>query len=343
MGKQTSYRLTKSYPRLWSLDAGVAMVVTDLHGDWDAYRRYRDRFVNLQAKGRADFLIFAGDLVHQDDPTIPDHSLKILMDVLELRAAYGVAVIYLCGNHELPHIYGFGLSKGGTEYTPAFEAALSQSSRRSIVIDLLHSLPFYVRTAAGVSLAHAGASAPMTEMESASALYTWNHRQRLLKASTSLANTDVAGLRRAYARLSGAESYDTLARHYLSVTGPDDPRYDDLLRGFFATTDDDFRWLHSALLTKCEHEYGAAEYAKVLATTLQQLSIDHTSQQVLVAGHMTVPGGYQVIARRHLRLASASHATPREAGLYLLFDTARPIDGIDGLLSGFHSVYDRIQ
>jgi hypothetical protein len=267
----------------------------------------------------------------------------MLMDVLELQATFGVAVIYLCGNHELPHIYGFGLSKGGTEYTPAFEATLSQSSHRSIVTDLLNSLPFYVRTAAGVSLAHAGASAPMTEMESASALCTWNHQQRLLKASASLMNTDIADLRRAYARLSGAESYDALAKHYLSVAGPDDPRYDDLLRGFLATTDDDFHWLRSALFTTCEHQYGAAGYEKVLAITLEQLSIDYTSQQVLVAGHMTVPGGYQIIGRQHLRLASASHATPREAGLYLLFDTTRPIDGADDLLDGLHTVYEHIQ
>jgi hypothetical protein len=45
------------YPRLWSLDAGVAMVVTDLHSDWDAYARYRDRFVDLHARGAADWLI----------------------------------------------------------------------------------------------------------------------------------------------------------------------------------------------------------------------------------------------------------------------------------------------
>ena len=35
------FTLTKPYARLWSLDAGVAMVVTDLHGDWEAYARYR--------------------------------------------------------------------------------------------------------------------------------------------------------------------------------------------------------------------------------------------------------------------------------------------------------------
>jgi len=46
------FRLTKAYPRLWSLDAGVAMVVTDLHGDWDLYARYRDRFIELHAAGR---------------------------------------------------------------------------------------------------------------------------------------------------------------------------------------------------------------------------------------------------------------------------------------------------
>ncbi len=55
--------LTKTHFRLWSLDAGMAMAVTDLHGDWGAYQRHRDRFVDLEAKGRADYLIFTGDLL----------------------------------------------------------------------------------------------------------------------------------------------------------------------------------------------------------------------------------------------------------------------------------------
>ena len=61
-----AFRLTKAYPRLWSLDAGVAMVVTDLHGDWDSYARYRDRFIELHAAGQADCLIFTGDLIHRE-------------------------------------------------------------------------------------------------------------------------------------------------------------------------------------------------------------------------------------------------------------------------------------
>jgi hypothetical protein len=46
-----------------------------------------------------------------------------------------------------------------------------------------------------------------------------------------------------------------------------------------------------------------------------------------------------LITESHLRLASAHHATPREAGQYLLFDTAQPVDRVEGLLPGLGSVY----
>jgi hypothetical protein len=44
-----SFELTRTYARLWTLDGGVVMVVTDLHGDWEGYARCRDRFVELHA------------------------------------------------------------------------------------------------------------------------------------------------------------------------------------------------------------------------------------------------------------------------------------------------------
>lgn len=315
------------------------MVVTDLHGDWDTYQRYRDRFVHLHAQGDADCLIFTGDLIHSDSPSTPDHSLDIVLDVLALQATYGDAITYLCGNHELPHIYAFGLSRGEVEYTPAFEAALSQSGHRSAAIDLFLALPFYVRTAAGVSLTHAGAADHVTEAQIAHIVFTWDHEQQLAEAEAQLEHYDIAGLRRAYARLSQAASYDALARHYLAVTGPDDPRYDDLLRGFVATASAGFEYVHSALFTRCEHEYGAAQYTTILAAMLRYLSVDYVPQRVLVAGHLETPGGHQVVARRHLRLASGCHAKPREAGAYLLFDTARPVEEVEELLAGLYSIY----
>jgi hypothetical protein len=315
------------------------MVVTDLHGDWEAYRRYRDRFVELEAKGQADYLIFSGDLIHAETPD-SDKSIEIVFDVLALQAAYGQAIIYLSGNHEMPHIYGVTLSKGRKDYTPDFEKSLSQSSYRSQVLTLFESLPFYLRTKAGVSLTHAGASACLTNTANALKLFHWDHRKLLDWANQILSTEDTEGLRRGYARLHKSHSYENLAQHYLAVSGRDDPRYDDLLRGFIVGSYPIFgQLLWPALFTRCEKEYGAGDYAIFLDAMLKELSADFFPQHLLIAGHISVKGGYEVIAHRHLRLASAEHATPHTAGQYLLFDTARPARNIKDLLQGLGSVF----
>jgi len=333
-----SYTLSTTFPRLWSLEDGIAMVVTDLHGDWEAYQRYRDRFLDLQAGGWLDCLIFTGDLIHRESADLPDKSIEIVLDVLALQATYGSAVIYLCGNHEMPHIYSIGLAKGQAEYTPAFEAALSRSGRRAEVIALFDSLPFYIRTRAGVSLAHAGAPAAMTDSRNALRIINWSHQDLLDLADETLSNADVAALRRAYARLHQSGSYAVLAKHYLAVSGPDDSRYDHLLRGFMATAAPSFELLWSALFTTCEEEYGR-DYAVLLDAMLQELSVGFFPQRVLVSGHMNTPNGDTIIARRQLRLSSARHARPREAGRYLIFDAGRPLHSVEDLLAGLGSVY----
>lgn len=331
--------LEKTFPRLWSLTAGVAMVVTDLHGDWDAYRRYRDRFVDLQATGRADHLILTGDLIHRETVGWPDHSLKIVLDVLALRETYGPSIIYLCGNHEMPHLYGISLGRGNRLYTPDFEAALSRSGRRAEVIALFDSLPFYVRTQAGVSLTHAGAAAPLVEPENLAAILSWDHQQLLSQAEAILQQEDVAALRRGYAKYHQS-SYENLAEYYLAVSGPDDSRYNDLLRGFIIGNLPPFeKILWPALFTRCEEAYDPANYAIFLETLLQEFSADFYPQRFLVAGHMSISGGHQVVVDRHLRLASARHAKPREAGQYLLFDAGQPIRQMSAVLSGLGTVY----
>ena len=330
--------LSKPYPRLWSIEAGVAMVVTDLHGDWDAYRRYRDHFFDLHAHGRADYLILTGDLIHGYDE-VPDRSLDIILDVISLRAKYDQAIIYLCGNHEMPHLYNISLAKGNREFTPAFEAVLVESQRRAEVVTLFDSLPFYIRTRAGVTLAHAGASPPMVDANHAWQLFTWSHHQLLTWADEVMAQENLEALRRGYAKLSHA-SYDELVNYYLSISDRSHPRYNDLLRGFLASTHPTFgKLLWPALFTRCEHEYGRADYDIFLAAMLQELSVDFYPQQLLVAGHITIKGGHQLVTKQHFRLASAHHATPREAGQYLLFDTAQPVRDIKVLSQGLGSVY----
>ena len=332
------FRLTKGYPRLWSLDAGVAMVVTDLHGDWDAYARYRERFIELHAAGQADCLIFSGDLIHREPDAGQDRSLDMVLDILALRERYGDAIIYLCGNHELPHLYGFVLSKGSSEYTPNFEAALSQSGRRGDVLRLFESLPFFIRTFAGVSIAHAGASAPLADRAQAVRLFDWDHQVLRAWAEERLDQGNRAELRSGYARLSGESSYDAMARRYLAVSGSADPRYDDLLRGFFITAHPDFRIIRSALFTRCEQEDSEAAYTTRLAAALEGLSVGYAPQHLLVAGHMATSGGHTVVAQRHLRLASGIHAHPSASRAYLLFDTAGSTESIDDLVTGLQPI-----
>ena len=160
-------------------------------------------------------------------------------------------------------------------------------------------------------------------------------------ADETLASEDLENLRNGYARLQRGPSYGALARYFLAVSGPDDPRYNDLLRGFFASshpTFDELLW--PALFTCCEKEYRSlADYNIFLDAMLEEISIGYVPQQVVVTGHIPVRGGHQMIGERHLRLASGYTASPREAGQYLLFDTTQPVQRADDLLGGLGSVY----
>jgi len=332
------FALEKEHPRLWSINSGVAMVVTDLHGDWKTYEYYRNCFMDLRTKGKADWLIFTGDLIHSESKEFPDQSIEIVMDVLNLRSKLDDAIIYLCGNHELPHIYGYGLAKGQFEYTPAFERQMSQSKARPEIIELFLTIPFYIRTAAGVSITHAGASPVISNFKSATSLFTWNHQTILAEARVKLSEGNKDGMRRAYAKLSQAESYEELAFKYLSVKGIDDPRYDDLLLGFFVTSNNEFDLLYSALSTTCEQEFSLEIYDVALANLLQYLSSEYPTQSILVSGHMTVQDGFQVVTKNQLRIASGTHAKPSHTGRYLLFDTAQPIGNMENLLEGLFSI-----
>lgn len=331
--------LTRDYPRLWSINSGIAMIVTDLHGDWKTYQLYRDQFVNLYSEGRLNWLIFTGDLIHSESKDFDDLSIEIVLDILNLKSKFSDAIVYLCGNHELPHLYGYGLAKGSVEYTPSFELQMSKSKARKEIIELLLDNPFYIRTTAGVSITHAGASPVISDQQSALSLFNWNHRSILTKAQSKLLKGDKEGMRRAYAKLSQKESYEELATRYLSVTGKDDPRYDDLLLGFFATSDDEFDLLYSALSTSCEQELDIDKYSVALTKLLQYLSSGYSNQNFLVSGHMTVQEGYQIVTKNQLRIASGVHAKPVQTGRYLLFDTAKPIENIESLLEGLKSIF----
>jgi hypothetical protein len=130
-----------------------------------------------------------------------------------------------------------------------------------------------------------------------------------------------------------------MARYFLAVSGPDDPRYNDLLRGFLAGSHPSFDpLLWPALFSRCEQEYGLSDYAIFLAAMLQEVGSSFYPQQVLVAGHMTL-GVATKLLPNVIFAWPAPIARPREAGRYLLFDTARPIKRVEELLPGLGSVF----
>ena len=326
--------------RVLNLETGVAMVVTDLHGNWDAYCRYRDLFLALKADGRADYLIFTGDLIHSQGPPVVDRSLDIMLDILTLRETLADRLIYLLGNHEMAHIYGITLQKGRRIYTPSFEAAMGE--HRAAIMSLFDSLPFYVRTRAGVSVCHAGAAAEMSNPGSAARIFGYSHRRVLEEVRALMPAEQRPALRARFSRLNG-RPYDDMVRRRLAVSGPDDPRYDDLLIGsIISSISPDFQLLWAALFTRNEQHYGERDYAIFLDALLRDLSSlrSHAfaytfhQQELLVTGHMVCRDGYALVADRQLRLASGSHAYPRESARYLLFDVKKPLRSITDLLRG---------
>jgi hypothetical protein len=313
------------------------MIVTDLHGDWDAYQRYRDRFLSLHERGAADYLIFCGDLIHSEGAAETDFALPIVLDVLALRQALGDRLIYLLGNHEMPHLYGVTLQKGKHLYTSRFEAAMGE--HRPAILDLFDSLPLYVRTQAGVVICHAGASQVMAQAKTAATILHYSHRRVLEQVKASLPAEQRASMRRAITKLNG-ESYDEMARELLAVHSPADPRYDDLLIGSLVSTlSPDFQLLWDVLFTRNEYEAGEGAYARLVEGMLAVLSAAFTRQQVVVAGHIACPGGFQIIAGRQLRLASGVHAKPYQSARYLLLDLERPVASAAELIPNLSTVF----
>lgn len=312
------------------------MVVTDLHGDWEAYQRYRDRFLSMHAHGKAHYLILCGDLIHHANPK-RDRSLKIVLDVQRLQANYGDRVLYLLGNHELPHLYSITLQKGKHLYTPPFEKAMGKHRRQ--VISLFGQLPFFVRTRGGVAISHSGGTPALNDASKQSRLFNFSHQRVWRETAESLPKALRPSLRHSLGK-SNKRPYDQLVRDYFAVTGPDDPRYDHFLIGAVASTSHpDFQLLWETLFTRNELQFEADAYNIILDSMLAALSQDFSPQRVLVSGHIDCQGGHKVVLPRQLRVASAHHAKPREAGQYLLFDVAQSVETAEDLAQKLESVF----
>ena len=179
--------------------------------------------------------------------------------------------------------------------------------------------------------------------ERVAALRTFDHQAILAQADKTLAQADdLAPYFEQYAALHGTP-YDEDARYFLAVDGPSDPRYPHLLRAFMISQQSQqFQVLWDFLFTQNELGMTELAYLRHVQTYLEAFSADAPApQQVVVSGHIVTPlGGYVLVNRHHLRLSSASHAHPREAGSYLLLDCARPVRAANELLPHLGTVFE---
>lgn len=334
---ESPVRTVPSPPRLISLDAGVVMVVTDLHGDWPLYRHYRDVFLQLKERGLAQTLVFTGDLVHGERSAEQDQSLAIVLDLIELEKMLGRQLVVLLGNHEMPHIYHVPLAKGDTVLTPPFEREMSH--HRETILTFFRRCPFFVRTAAGVTICHAGGFPEAGDDDAMATLLAYSHKRVLKAMRLELAGAHKPTLYAAVERSTGVP-YRDLARDLLAVDDPGDARYDDYLIGALAARQEAFKLLWSALFSQNEHARGMAAYAEEAAALLSALSDGYAPQRVLVTGHIGCRDGYRILARgRHLRVASGAHAHPYRSARYLIFDAAVPVTDAEVLLPSLVPVF----
>lgn len=326
--------------RILDLTSGLTMVVTDLHGDQDAFARYVGHFLQLHTRRKVERILFLGDLIHREGPEDQDASVPMILDIIRMqRVLPAGSVVVLLGNHEMPHLYGVVLARGNVEYTPRFEKNVSQSGKRTEIRAFLNDLPFYVRTAAGVMFTHAGPHG--SAIANIDKLQHFDHQAVLAEFDHALAiNPHPEQLRALYARTMGMP-YELLARYYLAVDGPDDPRYDHLVRALMIGQESaDFELLWDILFTRCELGTSPILYQRLLSQFLESFSIGAPApQRFLVTGHIPVQGGHAVVTENHLRLASAAHAQPREAGEYLLIDFGQPVESMQTLEHSLETVF----
>jgi hypothetical protein len=326
--------------RYLTIRSGTMMIVSDLHGDGDAFDRYVATFQALHEIGEVDRLVFMGDLIHGYGSEAEDASIRMILRVMELQEAYGKeTVIMLLGNHEMPHIYGVSLAKGDIEFTPRFEHRLGE--HRETILKFFRGLPLLIRTNAGVLLCHAGPDS--NSINRATRLHSFEHDDLLRDADATLAQqSNLDEVYKTYAELSG-HSYDELANAYLAVTGQDDPRYSHLMRALFISERDQrFSVLWDFLFAQNERGMVPAGYEQVCRRYLDAFSIGAPiPQQVCVSGHIVVrKGGYEVVNKYHLRIASATHARPRSSGVYLMLDATQRIPDAWALVPNLYSIFE---
>lgn len=90
---------------------------------------------------------------------------------------------------------------------------------------------------------------------------------------------------------------------------------------------------------QCESEFGKREYGEIVNGMLKFFSQGFQAQKFLIAGHMNVSGGYEIVGENHFRFASGKHAHPLDAGCYLVVRMDERMARIGDLVENLYRVF----
>jgi predicted MPP superfamily phosphohydrolase len=286
------------------LPFGKLMIVSDLHGNALDFRQILTVYAALKREGKADHLVFLGDLIHGYPGKRKDSSLEIIQELMRLRANQsGSDVICLLGNHEMVHIYQIPLQGGHLEFTSWFENRIR--GRRETIVRFFMQMPFMLRTKGGVLLNHAG-------------------------ASNRYKSNEVFDL-------EGFKNYKhqgDFTDHIKNI----DSYHPNIGADFLETAEGDFLW--DVFMNGNERQYGD-EYPDLVDDLLRFASADRKDSPLtrLVSGHIGVDYGAEIVGPRKLRLCTSAGCLRDLEKKYLLIDAAKTYAHARELLLACRDLY----
>lgn len=138
---------------------GKAMVLTDIHGNREDYQRYMK--IWRKFKNKKNHLIITGDYIHGFGDS--DGSVDIL-ESIKWQFEHLPNFHVLLGNHELAHITGINIFKGGYNQKKDFEKLILAKygpkcqDKIEQYKTFFKKLPIAVKTGNGIFISHAGPS-----------------------------------------------------------------------------------------------------------------------------------------------------------------------------------------
>ena len=136
---------------------GKALIITDLHGNWEDYQKYVKLWDQYLDEGHS--VVLAGDLIHSTRPD-NDRSVEMLESVQEYCELDNFH--FLLGNHECCHITEKNIYKGLSDQKEDFEEQLKMKfgyrwvEKLDEYVEFFKTLPFAVKTHNGVIISHGG-------------------------------------------------------------------------------------------------------------------------------------------------------------------------------------------